>query len=233
MLLAALGGASLPAELRRCCRGVQPEAEHRAIAASLKSGERRAIWLGALALRSGRYAELRALARSLAQVTGASLGELAEGGNAAGACWAGALPHRSVAGAPRPRSGLTARQMLELEQPLPGYLLLNTEPRADALLPEAVGTLAGASCVVAVTPYASEEMRRAATVLLPASTFAETAGTYVNLEGRWQSYTGAAQLLGAARPAWKILRVLGTLLALPRFEYQTSEQVRDELAARA
>jgi NADH-quinone oxidoreductase subunit G len=68
--------------------------------------------------------------------------------------------------------------------------------------------------------------------LLPAGTFAETAGTYVSLEGRWQSQSGAAKPLGAARPAWKILRVLGNLLDLPAFDYQSSEQVRDELKAR-
>jgi NADH-quinone oxidoreductase subunit G len=72
-------------------------------------------------------------------------------------------------------------------------------------------------------------MRRIARVLLPAGTFAETSGTYVNLEGRWQSFSGAARGLGASRPAWKILRVLGNLLDLPRFDYQSSEEVREQL----
>jgi NADH-quinone oxidoreductase subunit G len=84
---------------------------------------------------------------------------------------------------------------------------------------------------VAVTPYASDEMKRIAQVLLPAGAFAESSGTYVNLEGRWQSQAGAVKPLGAARPAWKILRVLGNLLNLPAFDYQSSEQIRDELKA--
>jgi NADH-quinone oxidoreductase subunit G len=67
--------------------------------------------------------------------------------------------------------------------------------------------------------------------MLPAGTFAETAGTFVNLEGRWQSFTGAAVPVGAARPGWKILRVLGNRLALDGFDYQSAEQVRDELKA--
>ena len=75
-----------------------------------------------------------------------------------------------------------ARQMLE--QALPGYLLLNSEPWADTALPGALETLTRARCVVAVSAYASEQMKRAAHVLLPAGTFAETSGTYVNLEGR-------------------------------------------------
>ena len=207
-----------------------PTDEHRAIAAALKSGERRAIWLGALAARSSRYSELRALARALAAASGASYGELAEGGNAAGAYLAGAVPHRSAGGAVRAAAGRSARQMLE--QTLAGYLLLNTEPWADAALPGALATLANARCVVAVSAYASEEMKRAAHILLPAGTFAETSGTYVNLEGRWQSQGGAARPLGVSRPAWKILRVLGNLLELPGFDYQSSEQVRDELKSR-
>jgi NADH-quinone oxidoreductase subunit G len=229
-LLAALAGAAAAPELAALLQGVTPSEAQRSIAASLMSGERRAIWLGALAARGSRYAELRALARALALSTGASFGELAEGGNAAGACLAGVLPHRGVGGAPRASTGHNARQMLE--NTLSGYLLLNLEPWADAVRPQALDTLARARCVVAVGPYASEEMKRAAHVLLPAGSFAETSGTYVNLEGRWQSQGGAAKPLGASRPAWKILRVLGNLLALEGFDYQSSESVRDELQAR-
>jgi NADH-quinone oxidoreductase subunit G len=230
VLLAALAGAAAAPELAALLQGVTPSEAQRSIAASLMSGERRAIWLGALAARGSRYAELRALARALALSTGASFGELAEGGNAAGACLAGVLPHRGVGGAPRASTGHNARQMLE--NTLSGYLLLNLEPWADAVRPQALDTLARARCVVAVGPYASEEMKRAAHVLLPAGSFAETSGTYVNLEGRWQSQGGAAKPLGASRPAWKILRVLGNLLALEGFDYQSSESVRDELQAR-
>ena len=199
---------------------------HRAIASSLATGQR-AIWLGALCLRHSAYAELRALARELARVTGATLGELAEGANAAGAYLAGCVPHRDSAGQEREKAGLNARDMLE--KPLRGYFLLNTEPWADSTQPEALATLENAPFVVAVTAFASPAMLEAAQVLLPAAAFAESSGTYVSLEGRWQSFTGAARAPGEARPGWKILRVLGNLLDLPDFDYQSSEQVRDEL----
>jgi NADH-quinone oxidoreductase subunit G len=227
VLRAALGDTPPPPELSAIVSTAQVADTHRAIADSLKSGERRAIWLGALSLRGGRYSELRALARALASATGSSFGELAEGGNAAGAALAGVLPHRTVGGAVRQSAGQTARQMLE--QALPGYLLLNTEPWSDAGRPGVLETLKRAKFVVAITPYASDDMKRVAHVLLPAGTFAETSGTYVNLEGRWQSQGGAARPLGASRPGWKILRVLGNELSLPGFEYQSSDQVRDEL----
>jgi NADH-quinone oxidoreductase subunit G len=229
VLRAALGDAPAPVALAPLLQGVSATPRHQGIAAALRDGTRRAIWLGALAARSAQYSALRALGRSLAAQTGALYGELAEGGNAAGGYLAGALPHRGPGGTPRAAQGLHARSMLE--QPLAGYLLLHCEPWADAVLPAALDTLARAASVVAITSFASESMRRVAQVLLPAGTFAESSGTYVNLEGRWQSQAGAAQPVGAARPAWKILRVLGNLLALPGFEYQSSEQVRDELQA--
>ena len=230
VLRAALGDTPPPPELSGIVGSAQVSDAHRAIAESLKSGERRAIWLGALSARGSRYCELRVVARALAAATGSSFGELAEGGNAAGAALAGVLPHRSVGGAVRKSAGLNARAMLE--QPLAGYLLLNTEPWSDAGRSGALETLKRAKFVVAITPFASEEMKRAAHVLLPAATFAETSGTYVNLEGRWQSQGGAAKPYGASRPGWKILRVLGNELSLPGFEYQSSDQVRDELKAK-
>ncbi|MFT3905239.1 MAG: NADH-quinone oxidoreductase subunit NuoG [Steroidobacteraceae bacterium] len=225
VLAAALEGAAAPAAVAAAVAGAKPGDAHRQLAATLKQGEKRAIWLGALALRHPAYADLRALARALAAATGASLGELAEGANAAGASLAGVLPHRGVAGQARAQTGLSAQQMLG--KPLHTYVLLGAEPWADAL--QGGAALEKASCVIAITPFASEEMKRVATVLLPAAAFAETSGTFVNLEGRWQSFAGAALPVGEARPAWKILRVLGNLLNLAGFEYQSSEGVRDEL----
>ncbi len=206
--------------------------DHRAIAASLGAGAadgKRAIWLGALALRHSAFADLRVLARELALATGASLGELLEGANAAGAYIAGAVPHRLPGGAPRAQAGLDARRLLS--QPQPAYLLLGTEPWADGLEPAALATLKAARFVAAITPYASPALLECAHVLLPSAPFAETSGTYVNLEGRWQGFAAAARAQGTSRPAWKVLRVLGNLLDLQGFEYQGSEQVRDELKA--
>ena len=105
------------------------------------------------------------------------------------------------------------------------------EPSIDALAADAARTLGKAEFVVAVTPFASEEIRRVAHVMLPVGTFAESSGTYVNCEGLWQSQSGAALPVGEARPAWKVLRVLGTLLGLPGFEYQSSEEVLREVRA--
>jgi NADH-quinone oxidoreductase subunit G len=207
--------------------GVTVEQHHRDFVAGLKSAERKAIWLGQLAVRHPAYASLRALAQQLAAATGASFGVLAEGANAAGAHLAGVLPHRAAGGAAPSAVGLNTRQMLE--KPLQGYVLLGVEPGADTLQANALASVAASSYVVALTPYASEELKTVAHVLLPVGTFAETSGTFVNLEGEWQSFPGAAQPVGESRPAWKVLRVLGNLLGLAGFEQLTSEDVRGEL----
>ena len=203
---------------------------HRALARVLQSGEQRAVWLGALAIRDSRYAELRVLASAIAQCTGAQLGILAEGGNAAGAALAGALPHRAPGGANAAAIGQTAGEMLRSR--LGAYLLVGAlEPWRESALPQARATLAAAKAVVAITPFADETLKSIAHVLLPMGTFAESSGTFINLEGHWQSFAGAARLLGEARPGWKVLRVLANSLGLAGFDYDSSEAVRTELRA--
>jgi len=91
--------------------------------------------------------------------------------------------------------------------------------------------LAEQDFVVAFTSYKSNLFQDVADLQLPIGTFAETAGTYVNCEGRWQSFNGVANPIGESRPGWKVLRVLGNLLDAENFDYQTSEDVRDELSA--
>jgi len=232
---AEVSRASVAANLARAASVVAVGPEHRALAAALMTGEKRAIWLGALAQRHPAWADLRAVAVELARVTGASLGVLAEGGNAAGAWLAGAVPHRDAGGKPAAQRGLDARAMFE--QPRRAYLLFGgVEPAADlgdaAAVARAQAALAKAGCVVAITPYASDEMRSIAHLLLPMGSFAETSGTYLSLDGTWQSVPGAARALGDARPGWKVLRVLGNLTGQSGFDYQSSEEVRDELRSR-
>jgi NADH-quinone oxidoreductase subunit G len=228
--MACLDGAAAPKHLANIVAGAQANVGHRAIATALKSGPTRAIWLGALALRHPAYADLRAVAAGIAAVTGATLGTLSEGGNAAGAYLAGAVPHRDPGGIQSAASGKTAREMLT--SPQKAYLLFGgTEPWVDSLGTDALRSLAGAGFVVAATPFADDTLKSVAHVLLPVSTFAETSGTFVNLEGLWQSFAGAAKPLGEVRPGWKVLRVLGNLAGVADFDYQSSEEVREEVRA--
>ncbi len=195
----------------------------RAWVEGFRAKEGRAVWLGALALHHPDYARLRSLAAELAAALGATLGVLAEGANAAGAWLAGAVPTGN--GARHAGALLSSRSG--------GLVLLGTEPWDDASGAGTKQALRDAGFVVALTPFASNEMRELATVLLPIGTFAETSGTYVNLAGTWQSFAGAATPMGESRPGWKVLRVLGNLLNLSGFEQQTSEDVREEMKTAA
>jgi NADH-quinone oxidoreductase subunit G len=225
-LLAA--GKPVPQAFSAALEGIAPGVEHGRVAKLLLSGELRLVLLGALAERHVARSEIRMLAAAVAEATGARLGFLPEGGNAVGASLAGATPHRGIGGRSIAKPGLPALEMLNAR--LRGYVLVGGIEAADLAPSHGIeSALQSAECVVALTPYAGEEQLARSTVILPVAAFAETSGTWVNVEGRWQSVAGAARPPGEARPAWKVLRVLGNLLNLPGFEYLSSEEVRDEL----
>ncbi len=230
LLLAALrnAGRSVPPGLVPALEGIVPTVEHERVAKLLAGEGLRVILLGGVAERHTAYSEIRALARALAAATGAVIGSLPDGGNAVGAALAGATPHRGAGGRPVDQPGLPALEMLNSR--LRGYVLVGGIELADlASATSAEAALQSSECVVALTPYAGPEQLANSTVILPVAAYAETSGTWVNVEGRWQSVPGAARPPGEARPAWKVLRVLGNLLGLEGFEYTSSEEVRDEL----
>ena len=82
--------------------------------------------------------------------------------------------------------------------------------------------------MVSMSPFKNQAAFEYADVLLPISPFTETSGTFVNAEGRVQSFSGVVRPLGDTRPGWKVLRVVGNLLGLAGFDYESSEQVRGE-----
>jgi NADH-quinone oxidoreductase subunit G len=199
---------------------------HRALIGALSHGTHRAVILGTLAQRHPAYSQLKALSAILADLCAASVGCITEGANAAGAYLAGAVPHREPGGAAAVSDGLSARRMLQA--PLKVYVLFGgIDPAND--LSEDGAALASADLVIAVTTHLPDSLRGIAHVVLPIGSFAETSGTYVSAEGRWQSWAGAAKLPGESRPGWKVLRVLANLLNLHGIDYDSSDQIRDAL----
>ena len=157
----------------------------------------------------------------------ATLGYLTPGANSAGGYLAGALPHRAAAGKGA-AFGLNAQSMWD--EKLAGYLLQAVEPEFDCAHPGvAISALNNAEFVVSLSAYKSDSLLACADVLLPVAPFTETSGTFVNVEGDWQSFQGAVRPRGETRPAWKVLRVLGNLFHLDGFEYDSSDELRDEL----
>jgi NADH-quinone oxidoreductase subunit G len=210
--VAAAKKVDAPAEFA----GVQPSDGAKQIAASLLSGDARAVMLGNAAVHHPQAAQLHALAQWIAQHTDAKLGYLTEGANTVGGYLANALPaDRSLA-------------QSFFAQAKKAYVVLHAEPELDCANPQqARAALDQAEMVVVMSPF--RHGMDYADVLLPVSPFSETSGTFVNAEGRAQSFNGSTRPLADTRPGWKVLRVLGNLLELSGFDYDTSEAIRAEV----
>ena len=178
-----------------------------AVAKLLLSGERKAILLGNLAAHHPNASSLLALSQWLGRQTGATVGYLTEAGNTVGAQLVGAVPSRG---------GLNAVQMLG--GGLKATLLLNCEPGPDTSVP-----MSGGDMVITLSPFKAN--MDISDVLLPIAPFTETSGTFVNAEGRVQSFHAVVRPLGETRPAWKVLRVLGDMLGVVQPPYESSQEV--------
>jgi NADH-quinone oxidoreductase subunit G len=177
------------------------------IAKSLLKGERKAILLGNGAAHHANASSLLALANWIGEQTGASVGYLTEAANTVGAQLVGAQPKLDGQNAAQMQNGLKA------------LILLGTEPEQDTAAKAAVQ----ADMVVTLSPFKTN--LAFSDLLLPISPFTETAGTFINAEGRIQSFHGVVKPLGETRPAWKVLRVLGNMLGLPGFDFETAQDV--------
>jgi NADH-quinone oxidoreductase subunit G len=184
-----------------------------AIAAALLSGERKAILLGNAAAHHAKASSLLALASWIGAQTGATVGYLTEAANTVGAQLVGALPGTG---------GLNAGQMLQ--GGLKAVLLLNTEPVFDSAAgARAAAALGQADMVVTMSPFKAN--MEFSDVLLPISPWTETPGTFVNAEGRVQSFHAVVKPPAETRPAWKVLRVLANMLGVPGFDYESAQEV--------
>ncbi len=191
----------------------QSNAEAEAIARALLGGERKAVLLGNAAAHHAQAEELLALANWIGAQTGATVGYLTEAANTVGAQWVKAQPQAQ---------GLNAAQMVA--GGLKAAILLNNEPAFDtAAGAQALQSLNKSEMVVTLSPFKAN--MEISDVLLPIAPFTETSGTFVNAEGRVQSFHAVVKPLGETRPAWKVLRVLANLLGVQGFDYESSQDV--------
>ncbi|MFA6903302.1 MAG: NADH-quinone oxidoreductase subunit NuoG [Gallionellaceae bacterium] len=216
--LAAEKKVSVDHDVHPLLQGVATSVSAQAIAKSLASGERSVILLGNFAQQHPQAAQLQLLAQHIAALCNGRFGFLGEAANSVGGYLAQAVPSAK---------GMNAAAMLA--SPRKAYLLLNVEAELDTQNgAQAIAAMQAADMVVALSAF-KHQASEYADVMLPISPFTETSGTFVNTEGRVQSFKGAVKPLGEARPAWKVLRVLGNLLNVPGFDYDSSEAVRDEV----
>ena len=191
----------------------QAHDEAKAIAAALLAGEQKAVLLGNAAAHHAQATTLLALANWIAEQTGATVGYLTEAANTVGAQWVKAVP---AAG------GMNAAQMISGN--VKAAILLNVEPEFDSAAGKAaVAGLNKAQMVVTLSPFKAN--MEFSDVLLPIAPFTETSGSFVNAEGRLQSFHAVVKPLAETRPAWKVLRVLSNLMGVKGVDYETSQDV--------
>lgn len=216
---------------------VSSSADAFAIASSLIENAPAAIYLGNLSQHHPDYSSLQILAGLIAEISGASFGILGEAANSVGAYLAGAVPEIGCLSLPmragNTHSGLNAAQILGYQKGFSdkcrAYVLMNIEPEFDTFdSMKALEAIQAGDFVVSLGAYQGNA-KEYADVILPITPFSETSGTFVNTEGRIQSFNGVVSPLGDARPGWKVLRVLANLLNLEGFDFETSEQVREEV----
>ncbi|MGK0271466.1 MAG: NADH-quinone oxidoreductase subunit G [Cocleimonas sp.] len=218
----------IPAGLGDLLKSVRSNKNAKSIAESLANAKNAAVFVGSIAEQHPAYSTLRVLALVIAENTGAKLGFIGGAANTSGAWLAGLIPHRKEAGKPVVNMGKNAAEMLN--HPKKIYVLMDVELEADSDNPQqALAALNQAECVIAITPYMNKKMLANADIILPSAAYSETSGTFVNIEGTWQSFKAASKSYEDARPAWKILRVLGNHLNVKGFDYVSSRDVRDEL----
>ncbi len=228
LLLASVDDVShLPLEVQALLVGLEPDEITRRIAESLKQ-PKAVIVTGALCDNHPDAALLRTLLSWIEQVTGSRLLRLTVGANSAGAHLAGMLPHRTVAGKSTDVPGMDVHTALESK--LKGYFLMAVEPSFDFANPyKSRQAMLAAEFVVVLSAYQNKAIEDYANVILPIAPYAETSGTYINVDRVWQTVKGALLPHAEARPAWKILRVLANLLQLEDFEYESTNDVLSEV----
>ena len=220
-ILSEVAGAVAKAKGSNLPAGTQVGAistEAQAIADSLLSGSAKAVLLGSAAIAHPHASNLHVLAQFIAEQTGASLGFLPIGGNAVGAAVVNAVQSKGNAGINAILDG-SARAVM----------LLNLEPLSDLPNPEqARAALMKADTVIALSAFASPDLLELADVILPITPFTESVGSFINAAGTVQTIQPSVRPLADARPAWKVLRAMGSLLDLNGFLFNVPEEVRDE-----
>ena len=217
----------LPAPLQALLIGLDPDVQTRAIAVALRQ-PKAVLVTGALCENHPDAALLRTLVSWMAELSGAHHLRLTVGSNAAGAWVAGMLPHRAVAGTAVASPGQNTHSALEAK--LKGYFLMGAEPGFDFSNPyHARQSMLAAEFVVVLSGFQHASIQEYADVILPMGLYAETSGTYINVDQTWQTVAGALAPPAEARPAWKILRVLANRLHASGFDFTSTDEVLQEV----
>ena len=223
-------GQSVASHLSSVAGAANVTEEHKNIVNALSSdkADKSMVLLGNIAVNHPQFALIRSLSNEVAKLTESQLSYTPEFSNTAGAWLAGAVPHRKAGGESSASAGLNAKQMLDGN--VKAFINFNVEPEHDCSDSSAALTaMKQADFVVVLTAFATDSMKEYADVILPVATFAETSGTYVNMEGFWQSARGCVPPKCEARPGWKVIRVLANQFDIDGFDFISSADVMQEV----
>jgi NADH-quinone oxidoreductase subunit G len=227
LALVEISGKALTPHLAKILKDCKIGDSHRAIAASLSSGSNSAVIVGTDALANPQLALLQEICEAITTATGSTLGYLSESANSAGACLAGALPHRGPAGVEVPKVGENAAAIISASHKLLLTFALN--PLLDT--PATVRLADSNESIIAISCFDNEFVQQQADLVLPLAAVLESSGSFVNAEGLWQSFKGCVKSRGDSRQGWKILSALGQVLHPGEFDYADSVALRSELKA--
>ncbi len=218
MNVATIRSVELPEDIRAlACDHAGMYQSARNLAAA---GDNGLIILGALAQQHPDASVIQAIANWIADTAGCKLAILTPGNSVAGHI-SNCRPHTH---------GKNLHDMLY--GGLPGFVLLGCEPELDCIdAKAAAAAMNHARFIVQMSAFQSESVKKYADVLLPVAAFTESAGTFINCEGRVQTAEVSANPAGQSRPAWKVLRVLGNFLHCDGFEFITLDDVMEEISA--
>lgn len=221
---AALTSKALSAHLTALVDKTKAKDEHNNIAQSLLDGAASAVLMGQQALNSSFAALIKEMAEFIAAATHSTLGVIPAGANASGAALSGCVPFAQAAGKKLAKNGLNKNEILALQDSV--LLLLGVDPKRDI----APSSLSNAAFTLAISSYFDAHAYADVDVVLPKAAFTETSGTFINIEGRWQSFSGVVKAQGDSRPGWQIVNsLMRLLLATGEFDIDSPIQARDEL----
>jgi NADH-quinone oxidoreductase subunit G len=220
--------SELPAHIQGIIKGCKASKQHKEIAKSLSKAKDTAVIVGIQVLSNPHLSLIQELCESISTLSDATLGYLSLSANSAGASLAGVLPHRGVAGSNIDSIGQNAEEILSSQHQV--LLTFGVNPALETNIPEVDLQLSrNNDFIVAIDSFSSDFVLEKADLVLPLACFTETSGTFVNVEGLWQSFKGCKQTQDGIRQGWKILTALGQLLVPGAFEYPDSIAVRNEV----
>jgi NADH-quinone oxidoreductase subunit G len=204
---------------------IEPSESAKAIAMQLSDSKQASLLVGALANHHPQAATIRTLANLIAKLSDSHIIVLPTA-NSNAMSLAQAVPYQDDD--EQENRGLNCHEMWQKK--LNAYVLFGIEPESDtADARQSQTALDAADFVVAINSYVTDTMMAYADVILPLASFAETSGTFIGVDGQWQSFTGAVAAKGESRPGWKILRVLANLAKISDIDFVSSQDVRDEV----